>query len=86
MSKSASWLFCVYWIFQFEELSTQCSQVTVKSMVTRLRKLQCLKQCVLARLVLAGVAVNGSLKYPNIKYLCLCVFKLPKKDGTSHLV
>ena len=35
-----------------------------------LRKLQCLKQCILVRLVLAGMAVNG----------LMCVFKLPKKD------
>ena len=47
-------------------------------MFTPLRKLQCLKQCILVRLVLAGMAVNGLIKYLNIKYLC--VFNLPKKD------
>ena len=71
-------IFCVYWISQFEGLSTQCSQATVKAMFTRLRKLQCLKQCIIVvLLVLAGMAVNGLIKYLNIKYLC--VFKLPKK-------
>ena len=47
-------------------------------MFTELRKLQCLNQCILVRLFLAGMAVNGLIKYLNIKYLC--VFKLPKKD------
>ena len=40
---------------------------------TPLGKLQCFKQCILVRLVLTGMAVNGLLKYPNIKYLCVCV-------------
>ena len=41
--KTSADLLCVYWISQFEELSTQCSQVTLKERVTRLRKLQCFK-------------------------------------------
>ena len=45
-SLQESWLFCVYWIFQFEGHSTQCSKLTVKAMFKRLRKLQCVsKQC-----------------------------------------
>ena len=37
--------FCVYWISQFEG-PTQCSQLTVKAIFKRLRKLQCVsKQC-----------------------------------------
>ena len=47
-------------------------------MFTPLRKLQCLKQCIVVRLVLAGMAVNRLIKYLNIKYLC--VFNLQKKD------
>ena len=35
--------FCIYWISQFEGLSTQCSQLTVKAIFTRLRNLQCFK-------------------------------------------
>ena len=37
------WLFCVYWISQFEGLSTQYSKLTVKAMFAWLRKLQCFK-------------------------------------------
>ena len=44
--------------------------MTVKALFIPLRKLQCLKQCILVRLFLAGMAVNG----------LMCVFKLPKKD------
>ena len=36
-------------------------------------KLQCLKQCILVPLVLAGMAVNGLIKYHNIKSVCVCV-------------
>ena len=35
--------FRVYWISQFGAHSTQCSQLTVKAMFARLRKLQCFK-------------------------------------------
>ena len=35
--------FLVYWISQFGAHSTQCSQLTVKAMFARLRKLQCFK-------------------------------------------
>ena len=37
------WLFCSYWISQFEGLFTQFSQLIVKAMFVRLRKLQCFK-------------------------------------------
>ena len=32
--------FCVYWVSQLEELSSPCSQLIVKAMFVRLRKLQ----------------------------------------------
>ena len=41
--KASADFFCVYWISQLEGLSTQCSQLTVKAMFTRLRKLQCFR-------------------------------------------
>ena len=37
------WLFCSYWISQFEGLSMQFSQLIVKAMFVWLRKLQCFK-------------------------------------------
>ena len=33
-------LFCVYWVSQLEELSSQCSQLIDMAMFARLRKLQ----------------------------------------------
>ena len=53
------WYFCVYWVSQFERLSSEWSQLIVKAMFAWLRKLQFLKQWSLVRAHTGALGVNG---------------------------
>ena len=74
---------CVYWISKFKRHFILCSQLTVKAIFVRLRKLQCFEAWESCAPVLAGMGVNG-LKFSHITVIDNILIYIIYKGRNSY--